>query len=151
MTELKKEILIVEDDHDLMDLVSYNLIQEGYKIRRASSGLEALWSVQQQGRPHCILLDLRIPSPNGYELCEYLKTSEDLRDIPLIIISADSEGEGIEKAMEAGADTYLPKPFSISSLLRCIQRYTSRGSGINSRYEIRFPHDSSSFQDFPER
>jgi DNA-binding response OmpR family regulator len=137
MIQPQKVVLIIEDDPDLVDLLGYNLEKEGYKVIRAHSGIQAIWKVVEQNRPHCILLDLMIPSPDGYEICDYLKGSEDLRDIPLIIISARGERESIEKVMNLGADAFLPKPFSIESLLNLVNHYSSPGPMIKARYQVR--------------
>ncbi len=116
MTQNQKTIFVVDDDQDLVELMTYNLEKEGYKIKKAFSGLQSIWKLELEERPDCILLDLMMPSPNGFEICDYLKSSEDYRDIPLVIVSACNSAEDIEKALNLGADAYLPKPFAIEQL-----------------------------------
>lgn len=128
-----KRIFLIEDDPDLVDLISYNLKKAGYEVVTAFSGVQAIWSAVVKARPDCILLDLMMPSPDGYEICDFLKSSEDFRDIPIIIISARGAPQDIEKAINLGADVFLVKPFSIDSLLGLVGKYSS------PRGEIRFP------------
>ncbi len=128
-----KQILVIDDDPDLLQLITYNLKKQGYETLTAQSGLQAIWEMTRQNRPECILLDIMMPSPNGYEICDYLKSSEDFREIPVIIVSARATGEDIETAFHLGADAYLPKPFSMDQLFTLVNRYSKQRSG-----EIRF-------------
>jgi len=130
---MNKQVFVIEDDEDLLQILKYNLEKEGYTLHTARDGLRALWEMGKKERPDCILLDLMMPSPNGFEVCDYLKSSEDYREIPLIIISAKNSGEDIEKALELGADAYLPKPFSLDNLLHIVKKYSSAPRG-----EIRY-------------
>jgi len=139
MTSSHKAVLIIEDDPDLVGLLEYNLKKEGFEVLKASSGVQGLWEIVGKSRPHCILLDLMMPSPDGFELCDFLKLSEDYRDIPLIVLSARGESETIERVMNLGADAFMPKPFSMDSLIGLVQRYCSRGPGIRPTYQVRSP------------
>src|SRR3989338_9280411 len=109
----RKTILIIDDDPDIVQLLAYNLQQEGYRVFTASSGLAGLWDLVGSDKPDLILLDIMMPSPNGYELCRFLKTSEEFHDVPVVIISAKGSPEEIRKGIEVGADGYIPKPFRI--------------------------------------
>jgi len=133
MAQKLKSVLIIEDDPDLVGILSYNLKKEGYEVLSAGSGVQAIWRIVEKHRPDCILLDLMMPSPDGYEICDFIKSSEDYRDIPVIIISARGEPQDMEKALNLGADVYLKKPFPIQSLVGLLKRYSS------PRGEIRFP------------
>ncbi len=135
MTETKKNIFVIDDDPDIAHLIHYNLKKAGYNTSLIHSGLQAIWEVSKEKRPDCILLDIMMPSPDGFELCDYLKSSEDYRDIPLIIISAKGSPQDIERALELGADAFLPKPFPMDTLIKMVQRYAGSRRG-----EIRFPH-----------
>lgn len=136
MTQNQKTIFVIDDDLDLVELISYNLQKEGYKTRKAFSGLQSIWEMELQNeRPDCILLDLMMPSPNGFEICDYLKSSEDYRDIPLAIVSACSSPEDIQKALDLGADAYLPKPFSIDQLKAMVKSLSSRHLGQTREVE----------------
>lgn len=123
MTE-KTKIFVIDDDRDIVELISYNLEKKGYATTSASSGLFAIWTFEEDQLPNLILLDLMMPSPDGYELCKYLKSSDEFRHIPLIIISARGTRKDIEKGLALGADAYLPKPFSIDLLMQYVQKFT---------------------------
>ncbi|MFO1518352.1 MAG: response regulator [bacterium] len=133
MENKNKTVFVIEDDPDLVELMSYNLDREGFRVVQAHSGLQAIWETVKRNRPDCILLDLMMPSPNGYEVCDYIKSSEDYRDIPVIIVSARGDPQDIEKAMDLGADVFLKKPFKMASLLEIVKKYST------PRGVIRFP------------
>lgn len=69
-----KKILIIDDDRDTAELFAYNLEKAGYRVVVGGSGLEAIWQVMDEDPPDCILLDIMMPSPDGYEVCECLKS-----------------------------------------------------------------------------
>jgi DNA-binding response OmpR family regulator len=115
-------ILICDDDPDIVEFLSYNLKKAGYEVITAGSGLNALWEVEDDRLPDLILLDLMMPSPDGYEVCQFLKSSDEFRQIPLIIISAKGSREDIEKGLGYGANAYLPKPFTIDELFGMIRQ-----------------------------
>ncbi len=129
----KGTIFVIDDDEEISQLIDYNLQKEGYKTFQMHSGIQAIWEISKQHRPNCILLDIMMPSPDGFEICDFLKNSEDYRDVPVIIVSAKGSPEDIEKGLELGADAFLPKPFSTDTLLKLVQRFTDRRSG-----QIRF-------------
>ena len=104
-----KRILIVDDDPDILELLEFNLESSGYQVRTASDGMRALWKISDDPPPDCILLDLMMPSPDGYELCSYLKQSAEYRSIPVIIISALGLPNDVERGLKLGADAYLKK------------------------------------------
>jgi two-component system alkaline phosphatase synthesis response regulator PhoP len=107
----KKEILVVDDEEDILELVSFNLTREGYLVRRASSGEEALHSVKKD-LPHLIVLDLMLPGIDGLEVARRLKKDESTESIPIIMLTAKGEEVDIVAGLELGADDYVSKPFS---------------------------------------
>ncbi len=135
MIEKTKNVFVIDDDPDIAQLIDYNLKKEGYQTFQIHSGIQAIWEVSKQNRPDCILLDIMMPSPDGYEICDFLKTSDDYRDIPVILVSAKGSPEDMEKGLDLGADAFLPKPFAIDTLLKMVRRYSNRRAG-----EIRFPN-----------
>ncbi|MDA8166109.1 MAG: response regulator transcription factor [Desulfobacteraceae bacterium] len=110
-TAPEAHILIVEDDEDIQQLVSYNLIKNGFQASCASSGEEGLELVRQR-TPALILLDLMLPGIDGLEVCRRLKQDETFRDVPIVILSARGEESDIVVGLELGADDYITKPFS---------------------------------------
>lgn len=119
---MPKKILVIDDDPDVLELLEYNLKKAGYQVVTAPSGLNAMWGLEEDSRPDVILLDLMMPTLDGYEMCRYLKSSDDFKDIPVMIVSAKGSREDIEKGLAMGADQYLPKSsFTIETLLKEIR------------------------------
>ncbi|MBX7149035.1 response regulator [bacterium] len=112
------KILIVDDNADIRECFAFNLQKAGYHTVEADSGLSGLWEMEKEA-PDLILLDLMMPSPDGYELCRYFKNDS---SIPVIIISAKGAREEIEEGLSMGAKAYLPKPVSLEKLLITVQQ-----------------------------
>lgn len=123
-------ILIVEDERDLTELLSYNLQREGYEPIVAHDGQEGLRKAQTI-LPDLIILDLMLPTMSGLEVCRELRAGERTRDIPVIILTAKTEEMDQVVGFSMGADDYVAKPFSVKVLLhriRAIQRRLESGS-----------------------
>lgn len=114
-----KKVLIVDDEPNIVMSLEYLLKRKKFDVRIARNGTEALNAIGQ-GKPELILLDIMMPDVDGYEICEYVKTSPDLKDIKIIFLSAKSKKADIDKGYELGADLYLIKPFSTKDLLNHI-------------------------------
>lgn len=123
----KKHILIVEDDEDIQQLVSYNLIRAGFNVSCADSGEDALVSLQNE-RFDCVLLDLMLPNISGLEVCRWVRSSQDesYGRVPIIMLTAKGEEEDIVAGLESGADDYLTKPFSPKVLVARIKAVLRR-------------------------
>ncbi|PEN12295.1 DNA-binding response regulator [Longibacter salinarum] len=122
-------ILIVDDEEDLLDLLEYNLKQEGYNTLQAHDGVEALDAAREHD-PDLIVLDVMMPRMDGIEACRRLRADAHLRTIPIMMLTARSEEEDQVAGLDVGADIYLSKPVSISvivsqakALLRSARRY----------------------------
>ncbi len=113
---LDMKILIVDDCQNERNLLSLYLKKEGYKIRCASTGEEALACVQSS-IPHLILLDVLLPDIGGLEVCSRLKSNEITKNIPVIFISAKSEGKDIVQGLRNGGADYIIKPFEKEEVL----------------------------------
>ena len=114
--QLDMKILIVDDCQDERNLLSSYLKKEGYKIRCASTGEEAIACVQSS-IPHLILLDVLLPDIGGFEVCSRLKSNEITKNIPVIFISANSEGKDIVQGLRNGGADYIIKPFEKEEVL----------------------------------
>jgi len=110
-----KTILVVDDEKDIVDLVKYNLVKEGFSVLTARTGKHALEQAQHQ--PQLILLDIMMPELDGLEVLKQLKKHERSSRIPVIVLSA--KGSDIDEVLglELGADDYIVKPISIPKLL----------------------------------
>ena len=121
----KEKILLVEDEEDILELVSYNLQKEGYRVDEVMSGEEALQKVKQDSY-HLIVLDLMLPGVDGLEVCKILKNDSKTQHIPIIILTAKSEDSDIVLGLEFGADDYITKPFSPRVLIARIRAVLRR-------------------------
>lgn len=115
---LKKPlILVVDDESDIVDTLTYNLQQDGYRTRSARTGGEALKSSKERPTPDLVLLDLMLPDLSGTEVCRELRRDEAMRRVPVIMLTAkDAEIDRVV-GFEVGADDYVTKPFSVRELL----------------------------------
>jgi two-component system, OmpR family, phosphate regulon response regulator PhoB len=108
--------LIADDDADILMLISLTLERDGYEVVTAKDGLAALESAR--GRvPHLVVLDLMMPGVDGCEVTRRLRAHEATRDVPIMIVTAFAEESQAAKALAAGADAYLRKPFAPRDLL----------------------------------
>ncbi|MEE2717427.1 MAG: response regulator [SAR324 cluster bacterium] len=107
----KPTLLAVEDEEDILEVLRYNLEQEGYRVAGALSGEEAQRLIRSEP-PDLILLDLMLPGLGGLDLCRILKQNEKTRHIPIIMLTAKSEESDVVAGLEMGAEDYVTKPFS---------------------------------------
>lgn len=112
---MKKRVLVVDDEKDIVDLLTYNLKKEGYEVLSAHNGLEAI-SIAAS-RPDLIILDLMMPLLDGFETCKRLKSSPETESIPVIFLTAKSGEVDEVVGLELGADDYIQKPISPRTLL----------------------------------
>ena len=110
------KILVVEDERDIAALVAYHLTREGYRVRTAEGGKEALEAVSSE-RPDLIVLDLMLPGFSGYEVLYEMRRKPELQEVPIIVLTARREEADRIKGFELGADDYLTKPFSPRELV----------------------------------
>ena len=109
-------ILVVEDERDIAALIAYHLTKEGYRVRTAEGGQEALQAVAAE-RPDLMLLDVMLPGRSGYEVLADVRRMAGVEQIPVIILTARREEADRVQGLELGADDYLTKPFSPRELV----------------------------------
>ncbi len=107
----KQQILAVDDEADILKLITFNLQKEGYQIQGATTGEEAMIMARSMS-PALILLDIMLPGISGLEVCKRLKKAKDTQAIPVVMLSAKGEEADIVTGLELGADDYITKPFS---------------------------------------
>jgi len=108
----KGRILVVEDQADLRKLVSLTLRTQGHELTEAASVDEALAALAA-GVPDVVLLDVMLPGDaDGFDLCRHIKTDDRLRRVKVVVMTASDQAEQRQRAIEAGADHYVAKPFS---------------------------------------
>jgi len=106
-----KQILVVDDEEDILELVSFNLSKVGYQVICTVTGEEAL-EVTRKRRPDLMVLDLMLPGIDGLKVAKFLKDDPGTRNIPIVMLTAKGEESDIVAGLELGADDYITKPFS---------------------------------------
>jgi DNA-binding response OmpR family regulator len=109
------KILIAEDERDIRDLVAFTLRFAGHEVVTASNGEEAVQLAPREN-PDLILMDVRMPRMTGYDACRILKAEPNLKDIPVVFLSAKGQESEIQTGLEVGAEEYLLKPFAPDQL-----------------------------------
>ena len=124
---MAKKILVVDDELDILKVVTFRVKKLGHEVVTATNGQEAL-DLAHKERPDLILLDIRLPVMDGYEVCRRIKIDEELKHIPIVFLTASSAAKIADKTKEFKADDYLIKPFDPEELLKKIQKFinTSR-------------------------
>ena len=122
---LKETILIVDDEEDIVELIKYNLKNEGYAILTALTGEQAIKEARQS-RPDLIVLDLMLPGIDGLEVTRHLKNNDKTNHIPIVMLTAKGEESDIVIGLEMGANDYISKPFSPKVLIARIRAILRR-------------------------
>ena len=120
-----KNILVVEDDLDIRELISFNLANEGHQVFEANNG-EVGIDKARNNNPDLILLDLMLPGIQGLDVCRIIKSDQETKEIPIIMVTALGQEEDIVKGLETGADDYITKPFSIKVLIARVNAVLKR-------------------------
>ncbi|MGR3296078.1 MAG: response regulator [Candidatus Bathyanammoxibius sp.] len=134
----KKDILIIEDEKDLVELIQYNLEKEGFRVMYAYDGEDGL-RLARSKHPSLVLLDLMLPRLDGLEVCRRMKQDPKTDGIPIIILSVKDSEADIVAGLELGVDDYITKPFSpriLTSRVRAVLRRSERETGSRKRINI---------------
>jgi two-component system phosphate regulon response regulator PhoB len=124
----RKNILVVDDEEDILELVGYNLRKAGYSVTCVSSGGEALRAARS-AMPDLIVLDLMLPGLSGLEICTLLKNDPKTKETAIVMLTACGEEADVVRGLELGADDYVTKPFSPKVLQARIQAVLRRRAG----------------------
>ncbi len=119
------KILLVDDEPDILEILSYNLIAEGYTVLTAANGLEAVKSAKKN-QPHLILMDVMMPEMDGIEACEQIRTFPELKETIITFLTARGEDYSQVAGFEAGADDYITKPIKPKVLVSKIKALLRR-------------------------
>ncbi|RAK60003.1 phosphate regulon transcriptional regulatory protein PhoB [Phenylobacterium hankyongense] len=122
---MKPSILVVEDEDSLATLLQYNLEKEGYDVRLANDGEEALLLVDEK-LPDLVVLDWMLPKVSGIEVCRRLRQGSESRNIPIIMLTARGEETDRIRGLDTGADDYVVKPVSMTELAARIRAVLRR-------------------------
>lgn len=134
---MKHLVMVIEDEEALAMLLKYNLEKEGYDVVIESRGSRALLEVEKNN-PSVILLDWMLPELSGVDICRLLRSKPDLKNIPVIMLTAKGEEEDKVKGLSAGADDYVTKPFSIPELMARVKTQLRRVPEPNTAKEYVF-------------
>ncbi|MFH1791257.1 MAG: response regulator [Candidatus Omnitrophota bacterium] len=123
---LKGKVLIIDDEPDLLETMSYRLSTAGYDIMTALDGATGL-NRAAQDRPDLVILDVMMPGADGFEILKKLKETKETRDIPVIVFSCGrQEEEWAKRSLSLGASGYIVKPFESDALLFTVDKFVKR-------------------------
>jgi two-component system response regulator VicR len=125
MSEIKKKVVCVEDEPEIIDLIRLILGRKGFDLTGATGGLEGLESIRRV-KPDLVLLDLMMPDMDGWEVYQQMKADPELKNIPVIVVTA--KAQSIDKILGlhiAKVDDYVTKPFGPQELLQSVERVLS--------------------------
>ncbi len=118
-------ILLVDDEPDILEFVSYNLLREGFQVQTAPNGVEAL-KIAEQFVPHLVLLDVMMPEMDGMETCRRMRQMTSLKNTMIVFLSARGEDESQLEGFELGADDYITKPVKVKLLVSRLKAILKR-------------------------
>jgi len=127
----KTNVLVVEDEADIQQLVSYNLIRAGFHVTCADNGEEAMERLRSE-EIDCVLLDLMLPGMSGIDVCTAIRKVESAseKSLPIIMLTAKGEEEDVVAGLECGADDYITKPFSPKVLIARVKAVVKRSVAV---------------------
>jgi len=115
------KVLVVDDSPAIVDSIEMMLDFEGFQIGKFYKGSDMLKTLDSQSKPDVILMDMWLSGEDGRDICKVIKSDENLRDIPVLIMSAS---RGLEQsALDAGADAFIAKPFDLGDMVDRIKHY----------------------------
>ena len=123
MSNIATTILVVEDDDNIAELLCFLLEREAEEIVRAADGMKAQEIIETSPPPNLVLLDVMLPYVDGFQLLEQIRRKEAWRDVPVLMLTSKSLEKDIVRALDAGANDYIVKPFQPAELLARVKRY----------------------------
>jgi two-component system phosphate regulon response regulator PhoB len=132
MATKRETILVVEDEEDILEVIRYNLMREGYRVSGVRDGEEGLKRIRQEN-PNLVLLDLMLPGLDGLEICRRIKKDPVTRAIPVVMVTAKGEESDVVLGLGLGADDYVVKPFSPRELVARVKAVLRRGPLVEDR------------------
>lgn len=134
---MKHLVMVVEDEEAIGLMLKYNLEKEGYEVFVESRGSKVVAEVEEK-QPSVILLDWMLPEMSGVEICKLIRSKPDIKNIPIIMLTAKGEEEDKIKGLSAGADDYVTKPFSLPELMARVKTQIRRAPEPLTEKELVF-------------
>ncbi len=122
---MKLKVLIVEDENSLLDLLKFNFTKDGFKVDTAMDGETALEKILNKA-PDLLVLDWMLPKLSGIELCRRIRKNKEIKNLPIIMLTARGEEDDRLRGLETGADDYITKPFSVNELMARVKAVLRR-------------------------
>lgn len=132
------KILLVDDEQDILEIVGYNLAQEGYRIVTASNGKDAVVMAKKE-RPHLIIMDVMMPEMDGMEACENIRKIPELSNVIITFLTARNEDYSQVAGFDAGADDYISKPIKpklLVSRVKALLRRLNEDTAVNENITV---------------
>ena len=123
----QKRIVVVEDEPDILEVLSYNLCREGFEVTTAMDGRQGLALIQRE-LPDLVVLDLMLPGTDGLEICRQLRAGDSTEHILIVMVTAKSEESDLVLGLGIGADDYIAKPFSPRELIARVKAVLRRSA-----------------------
>jgi two-component system alkaline phosphatase synthesis response regulator PhoP len=136
----KQTILVVDDEQDLLDLIEYNLRQEGYDVLKAENGKDGI-QMAKEHMPDLVLLDIMMPQMDGIEVCDRMREDATLSHIPIIFLTARSDEKTEIEGLNKGADDFITKPISTTKLVSRIKAVLRRFEETEEKVQQLSVHD----------
>lgn len=125
----KKKIILIEDEEDIAALIRLQAEISGYKLLVETDGINGFRAIERE-KPDLVILDIMLPGQNGFDVCRKIKSHSELRNIPVIILTAKAEELDVVLGLELGADDYITKPFSPKVLFSRAKAVMRRGKEV---------------------
>lgn len=125
ITVLNEQIFIAEDEPYIVESLGFVLGQAGYAVAAEKDGAVVVQKIRES-QPHIIILDLMLPNRNGFEILKELKNDPDLKDTPVLVLTAKGQSQDRSTADQLGADAFITKPFSNRHVLDCVAELLGR-------------------------
>lgn len=114
--------ILAVDDEDMNRLIIEEIIKDDYEVATASDGIECMASIAKR-KPDLLLLDIAMPNMDGLTVCQKVRADEELKDLPIILLSGFASSDNISEGLAMGANSYITKPFTPSILRDEIKKY----------------------------
>jgi len=135
MSQTPLTVVVVDDEPDLLELVAYNIRQDGHEVVTATDGVGALEAVRAR-LPDVVVLDVMMPGLSGLEVARHLRSQTETASIPIIMLTANGDEKHELEGLDAGADDYVTKPFSMQVLLARIQAVARRVGAAGTKKNV---------------